>query len=388
MKLDISKNLHSNQEFNKTMKLQYKPKIGIFTKPIDQGTSGSGSYLRQLVNQILKLNKKFNIVLIHHSKNDNEVYKKAKDLIISKNPLFAYIKLKKENFDLLHYYPLTITSPIWIKKPKKVTSVHGGGAAELYFPSQFSYIKRLHSKLIKPKFFRKMDYIFVGSNIGKKFLTRQYNVKEDKIFFTYSAVNEDFRIYENKPIEIKKKYGIEGPFIFHLSKFSERKNPWTIMKAFQKVKIINDKIKLVLGGKGWKNIKVIDFARKNEIFKDIIFTGFIPQEDLIHLLNLADVFVFPSFFEGFGIPNLEAMACGCPVITSNAFAIREIVGDAALLLEDNSNPEELAKKIILLISDKKLRDEFIKKGLARLKLFSWEKSAQTVLKIYERCLNL
>lgn len=365
-----------------------KPKIGIFTNPIDQGTSGSGSYLRQLVNQILKLNDKFNIVLIHYSKNDNEVYKKAKELIISKNPLFAYIKLKKENFDVLHYYPLTIFSPIWLKKPKKVTSVHGGGAAELYFPSHFSNIKRLHSKLIKPKYFRKMDYIFVGSNAGKKFLIHQYHVKEDKIFFTSSAVNKDFKIYEKKSAEIKEKFGIGGSFIFHLSKFSERKNPWTILKGFQKVKTFNDEVKLVLGGKDWKNTKVIEFAKRNEILKDIIFTGFIPQKDLIDLLNLADVFIFPSFFEGFGIPNLEAMACGCPVITSNAFAIQEIVGDAALLLEDNSNHEELAEKINLLLKDKKLRDELIKKGLARSKLFSWEKSAQTVLKIYERCLKL
>lgn len=111
------------------MEKKLKPKIGIFTKPIDQGTSGSGSYMRQLVSHILKLNKNFNIFLIHYSKNENELYNKTNELIIPKNPLLVHFKLKKEKFDVLHYYPLTILSPIWLKKPKKVSSVHGGGAA-------------------------------------------------------------------------------------------------------------------------------------------------------------------------------------------------------------------------------------------------------------------
>ena len=98
------------------------------------------------------------------------------------------------------------------------------------------------------------------------------------------------------------------------------------------------------------------------------------------------MFLFPSFFEGFGMPNLEAMACGCPVITSKAFAIPEIVDDSALILKDNSDPTELADKIIQLLNDEILRKNLIKKGLERIKLYSWEKSASTVLDIYKKCL--
>lgn len=369
------------------MKPYKKPKVGIFTKPIDQGTSGSGSHLRQLVNHILQINKRFDIFLIHYSKNENEIYKKANELIIPKNPLLAHFKLKKVNFDILHYYPLTIVSPIWLKKPKKITTVHGGGAAELFFPKQFSIIKRLHSKLVKPTYFRRMDFIFAGAKAGKNFITTHYKVKEEIVYFTHSAVDKDFRVYLKTPEEIRKKYHISDPFIFHLSKYSERKNPWTMLKAFQIVKQNNKKIKFVLGGKGWKNDKVLEFTKKHEILNDIIFTGFIPHEEVIKLLNIAEVFVFPSFFEGFGIPNLEAMACGCPVITSNAFAIPEIVGDSALILEDNSNPKELAEKIMSLLENKDLRKYLIIKGLERVKLYSWEKSAQTVLKTYEKCLE-
>ena len=369
------------------MEKKLKPKIGIFTKPIDQGTSGSGSYMRQLVSHILKLNKNYSIFLIHYSKNDNELYNKTNELIIPKNPLLAHFKLKKEKFDVLHYYPLTILSPIWLKKPKKVTSVHGGGAAELYFPHQFSKVRKFRSKLIKPVFFRKMDYLFSGSKVGKKFITYQHKIQENKVFFTHSAVDKDFRVYEKKPDNISEKYGIHSPFLFHLSKFSERKNPWTILKAFSIVTIEKNNLKLVLGGKGWRNREVIEFAQSEKILKKIVFTGFLPSEDVIKLLNLAEIFLFPSFFEGFGIPNLEAMACGCPVITSNVFAIPEVVNDAALILKDNSDAVELADKINRLLSDKELRMDLIKKGLKRVKLYSWEKSASTVLEIYDKCLR-
>lgn len=369
------------------MKSTKKPKIGIFTRPIDQGTSGSGSHLKQLVNQLLQINNKFHIILIHYSQNDNDIYKKTEELIIPKNPLLAHLKLKKKKFDVLHYYPLTIMSPVWLRKPKKVTTIHGGGAAELYFPQQYSKLKRLHAKYIKPLYYKRIDYFFVGAKASKKFLTRQFNVDSRKVFFTYSAVSEDFRVYKDKPKKVLKKYGIDGSFIFHLSKFSERKNPWTLLKAFQIVRESYKGVKLVLGGKGWKNKEILDFSHKHGIFKDVIFTGFIPRKEVIGLLNNAEVFVFPSFFEGFGIPNLEAMACGCPVITSKAFAIPEIVGDSALVLENNLAPHELAIQILEVLNNDKLRAKLIEKGLERVKSFSWEKSAQTVIDVYEKCLK-
>ncbi|MFX1500237.1 MAG: glycosyltransferase family 4 protein [Promethearchaeota archaeon] len=368
------------------MILKTKPKVGIFTKPIDQGTSGSGAHLYNLVNHILDLNTKFDIVLIHHHKNKNKIYKRTSELIISTNLLKMTIKLIQNNFDILHFSPLTILSPIWLRKPKKVATIHGGGA--IFLPDQFSRLKIFHSKIIRPFYARKLDYIFTVSKTTRNLIINHHRVKKEKVKLTYNAIDEEFRVYDNDPKEIKSKFGIISPYIFHLSKYSVRKNPWTILRAFKILKEKQRDLQLVIGGSGWKNEDIINFAKKCKIEKDLLLLGFISKEDYIKLLNAAELFVFPSFFEGFGIPNLEAMACGCPVITSKAFAIPEIVGDAALLLEDISNPEELAKKINLLLRDIKLRDDLIKKGFTRSKSFSWEKSAQTVLKIYERCLNL
>lgn len=369
------------------MKSNNRPKVGIFTKPIDQGTSGSGMHLKCLVDHILKLNDKFNIVFIHYKKNDNEIYKNAKELIIPKNPLIASIRLKKENFNLLHFSPLNILAPIWLKKPKKVATIHGGGGSQLFQSQLYGKIKLFRTSFIRPYFVKKMNYIFTVSNISKNLIDKNYNFDKKKIFITYNATDDDFRVYKQKPIEIKKKYGINFPYIFHLSRFSERKNPWTILKALKILKERNKDILLVIGGSGWKNKEVIDFTKKNKIEENVIFTGFISQDNVIKLLNLAEVFVFPSFFEGFGIPNIEAMACGCPVITSNAFAIPEVVEDAALILNNNRDPIELANKIIQIINDTNLRNNLINKGLERVKKFSWKKSAQTVLDTYEKCLQ-
>jgi glycosyltransferase involved in cell wall biosynthesis len=367
------------------MKLNKKPKIGIFTRPIDQGTSGSGSHLRQLVNHILEINDRYNIVLIHYAENDNEIYKKASELIISMNPIIATPKLIRENFEILHFSPLTILSPIWLKKPKKVATIHGGGA--LFLPDQFSRLKILHSQIIRPYYARKLDYIFTVSKTTKNLIINHHRVNEKKIRLTHNAVDEDFKIYKEEPFRTKEKYGIENQFLFHLSKYSPRKNPWTILNAFKMLKENYKNLKLVITGTGWKNQELLEFIEKNDIKKDIIFTGFAPRQDVIDLLNMAEIFLFPSLFEGFGIPNLEAMACGCPVITSNAFAIPEIVGDAALILKNSMDPLELSNKVIQILEDKNLRKVLIKKGLERVKSYSWKESARTVLNTYDECLK-
>ncbi|MFX0028194.1 MAG: glycosyltransferase family 4 protein [Candidatus Hermodarchaeota archaeon] len=368
------------------MKSNNKPKVGIFTKPIDQRTSGSGSHLRQLVNHMLEINDKFNIILIHHSKNSDRIYNKTNELIISMNPIIATVKLLKENFDILHFSPLTILSPIWLKKPKKVATIHGGGA--LFLPDQFNKFKILHSQIIRPFYARKLDYIFTVSKTTRNLIITHHRVNEDRIRLTYNAVDNDFKVLKDEPIEIKDKYGIDSPFLFHLSKYSPRKNPWTILNSFKKVKENKKNLKLVIAGNGWKNQEVLEFIKKNEIKDDIIFTGFTPRKDIIEFLNLAEIFIFPSLFEGFGIPNLEAMACGCPVITSNAFAIPEIVGDAALILNNSMDPIELSNKIIQVLEDTNLKMKLIEKGLERVKLYSWKESAREVLSTYEKCLEL
>lgn len=358
-------------------------KIGIFTRPIDQGTSGSGSHLEQLVTHILKQNRDFDIEFIHYSKKrDKAIYNGVKDIVIPRNPFKASKILKKECFDLLHYSPLTAFAPIWIRGIKKVATIHG--AAPLFLPKQYSLVKKLHDKYLRTIFSRNMDHIFTVSKASKKYLEEDYRLAESNVSITYNAVDEIFRELDVTDREINGyNFDSSNRYIFHLSKYSTRKNPEVILRSFKRVYNRADNIKLILAGSGWDNPKVREYLEDNSLTDRVIFPGFLSREDIVKLFNISNLFLFPSFYEGFGMPNIEAMACGCPVITSNVFAIPEVVGDAALILDNNTDPDELTEKIFTLLENPTLVEELRVKGLKRVKDFSWEESANHVLKIYK-----
>jgi glycosyltransferase involved in cell wall biosynthesis len=357
-----------------------KYRVGLFTRPIDQGTSGSGSHLREIASRLVKADSNIQIVFIHYEhRNDILLYKDHEEIIIPRNPLKASKVLKKANLDILHYNPLTIFSPLALKI-KKVATIHG--AAPLFLKEQYPLKTYLHEKWIVPFYGRKMDYVFSVSTTTKRFLTEVYNIPENKIEVVYNAVDPSFRVNKKSKPNILADQ-LNTPFIFHLSKFSKRKNPWTILKGFQHLKSKGYPHKLVLGGKGWNNEEVQSFLTKNNLHDSILFTGFILKKQIIELMNKAEIFLFPSFYEGFGMPNLEAMACGCPVITSRCFAIPEIVENNALLLDRPDNWTQLGDLMIHLIENKNEKKELIKKGLLRVKDFSWDKSVQTIIDTYK-----
>ena len=135
---------------------------------------------------------------------------------------------------------------------------------------------------------------------------------------------------------------------------------------------------VIAGSKGWLHDEI--FKKDFEFKKDIIFTGFIEEQDKVYLYNLADIFVYPSFFEGFGLPLLEAMACEVPVIVSNKSSLSEVVGDSGIMINPN-NIDEIAFAIKSVLENKELKNYLIDKGLKRVKKFKWEKKAREVLKL-------
>ncbi len=139
---------------------------------------------------------------------------------------------------------------------------------------------------------------------------------------------------------------------------------------------------MIVGIPNWKQTKFYDIVQESNFKKDVIFTDFVSEDDLVLLYNGATIFLYPSLYEGFGIPPLEAMACGVPVITSNTTSIPEIVGDAAYLM-DPLNDKELKEALLRLLSDENLRNDLIEKGFKRVKEFSWQKMAKETLQIYE-----
>ena len=182
---------------------------------------------------------------------------------------------------------------------------------------------------------------------------------------------------------IREKYNLPQKYILYLGTIEPRKNIERIVKAFKKYKKeVSDDLKLVIvGKKGWKYDNIMKLIESMET--DIIITGYIDEDDKIPIYKLAQIFVFPSLYEGFGMPILEAMAAGTPVITSNISSMPEVAGEAGILV-DPFNEDEIFEAYRKILSDKELRREMIQKGLEQAKKFEWKKSVEILEKIYEK----
>ncbi|MDD5491404.1 MAG: glycosyltransferase family 1 protein, partial [bacterium] len=203
-----------------------------------------------------------------------------------------------------------------------------------------------------------------------------------KIIVTYEGVSEKYRIIQDKA-EINKvlqRYNIQTHYILFVGTMDPRKNLIRLIQAFRKVKEEQNDLKLVIVGN--RGELYSEELQEQVATGDIILTGYVPEEELVYLYNGASIFAFPSLYEGFGLPILEAMACGAPVITSNVYSMPEVAGEAASLI-DPENAKEIAAAIGRLINDQEFRKGLVAKGLARARQFTWEKTAIKTLAIYQ-----
>ena len=273
------------------------------------------------------------------------------------------------------------------KTLKNVITIHD--MAHKYYPDTtseriFKYLKKL------PQAAEKADLIIAVSENTKKDILKFLDVSDKKIKVVYNGVDRIFRPIKNKGLldVAKKKYNLHEKFILYLGAIQPRKNITGLIRAYGMLcKESNFKHKLVIGGGvGWKNKDTYTLIEEIGLKDKIVFTGYIPEYDLPLVYNLADIFVFPSFYEGFGLPVLEAMACGIPVVTSNSSSLPEIAGDAAVLIDPGS-VNELAGGIRRILSDEDLRERNITKGLERANLFTWEKCARETLEAFSQVLS-
>ncbi|HEC88422.1 MAG TPA: glycosyltransferase family 1 protein [Thermoplasmata archaeon] len=366
--------------------------IGIISDRLNRPLTGVGNYL---LNLIENMKTKEDIYLISYEKNP--FYKDFKEVIM-KNPLpflkgkphiyFWHIymqyklpHMKEIKLDILHS-PENSTLFRKFKNIKKVVTVHD---MILYI---FGEIKNIidfaRYRFLMPRVLKTADRIIAVSNNTKRDLISYLGISEEKIEVIYEGVSKQYKPLDKNEVKIfKKKYHLEEPFILYVGSFLPHKNIPALIKAFYKLKNqYQIKNKLVLCGKKEKLTYILKLIKRLNLQKDIIFTRYIPTRELPYLYNAADLFVYPSLYEGFGLPPLEAMACGTPVITSNTSSLPEVVGDAGIMI-DPHDVDELTKTIYEVLTDEKLRKELSNKGLKRVKKFSWEKTAKETLKVYE-----
>ncbi len=233
---------------------------------------------------------------------------------------------------------------------------------------------------------KRSDRIITISEFSKREIIDLLGVPEEKVSVIYSAPSFS---EETADSEVTLgKYGITKPYILYVGTIEPRKNLVRLIHAFEMLKK-NEKLpyRLVLaGGKGWQNEEIYRAAKESTFAKDIIFTGYISNRERNCLYQNAELFVFPSLYEGFGMPPLEAMHWGCPVVTSDAASMPEICGDAAALVNP-LDEGDIAKAIMKVLSDKEYAESLRKKGYEQEKKFTWETSAQQLISVCKEVLG-
>lgn len=369
-------------------------KIGIDVRYAAKKRRGIGNYIFNLVSELVNIDNE-NHYFLYLDKDDGGVLKRASNVTIRKLPtvnylideqvLFLYFAVK-DKLDVLHlsantgplfklgFYKevLTIHDVMFLKNDKLIPSIG---------LSIYQKLGRLYRRLVAPIVSRRAGYVIVNSEFTKQdLLAMVKGVPEHKVFVTHLAHN--YAVENKKPKQVNN---INKDFILLMGAIEYRKNTQFAIECFLKL-IENRKFsgKLAIVGMKKEELPIevqglLQAQKENRV--EIL--GFLEDEELKWLFENACFFIYPSLYEGFGLPLLEAMSNGCPVIASNRTSIPEVCGDAALYFDPESK-EDCINVMINFLEDKFLREEYASKGRQRAKEFSWKTTAQKTLEIYKR----
>lgn len=369
--------------------------VGIDTSSIYRSRAGVGCYTKNLINELHEIEDESECLLFPI---EEKITKKYKKNIIALFKVFYGIKrmlweqismpffLWANGINIFH-------SPAYvcplIKTCPTVVTIHD--MAYLLYPEKFVSAYRNYLKFWIPICTLSVDKIITDSQCSKKDIVRLLKIPENKVEVVYLGKSKEFMPIKDISIinELKEKYKLYNDFILYVGTIEPRKNISGLIRAYRTLKDLYPDFayKLVIGGeKGWLYSDIFNLVKKLSLLNDVIFLGFIPNNELPVLYNAAKVFVYPSLYEGFGLPVLEAMACGTPVVTSNTSSLPEIVGDAGILV-DPLDDKALAQAINRILIDSEFRNNLISKGKERAKLFSWEKTAERTMEVYKKILK-
>lgn len=260
---------------------------------------------------------------------------------------------------------------------KYVTTVHD--LTHIVLPEFLgAKVKYLYARFLMSQALQRAKHIFTVSVNSKKDIQKYFNIPEEKISITYDAIDDDFLVKDKAEIDyLYDKYRIpkNKRLLLYVGNLKPHKNLSILLKALKA--LIREDVHLLLVGKAFKSVDLDEQEKQMGVRDKIIHTGMVNKAELIDLYNIADLFVFPSLYEGFGIPPLEAMACGTPVIAAYNSSIPEVLGDAAEYF-DGKNDSMLAKKILEVLADENKQKKMIEKGFVRSRLYNWDDARKVV----------
>jgi glycosyltransferase involved in cell wall biosynthesis len=364
-------------------------RIGIDARLVYYSQAGIGQYILHLVDGLAKIDGENEYVLLQSRKDDTTIleqpnFRRVSLWTPSHHRLERYslnVELMRLGLDVLH-------SPDFIPphRPscKSVITVHD--LAFLLYPHFLTRESaRYYGHIDQAVLWA--DHIISVSESTKRDTVQHLGVHEDKITVVYEAANPIFRPMDRDTAsqEVRSRHGVDGPFVLFVSTIEPRKNVPTLLRAlWQLMQCYKEDVRLVLaGGKGWLFEDAFAVVDELDLDSRVHVLGRVSSQDLLYLYNAAEMLAHPAFYEGFGLPPLEAMACGLPVIVSNVASLPEVVGDAGLLV-DPHDVDELTVGIWRILNDSELRREMEEKGLRQAGRFSWERAARETQAIYQQ----
>ncbi len=373
-----------------------KPRIGIDAHMVGSRETGNETYVLNLLRAlpVVDAERRFEyeaIVLAPGLRLQSWALEKGMRvarvrpaLSVGRIPVSMPILALRDKLALLH---MTYVLPPYCPCPSVVT-VHDIGFRT--HPQFFPPGVRLMLSLLVPFSMRRADKVITVSNSAKQDILSHYDIPADRVVVTHEAAAPQYRVLadDERLEEVKNRYGIRKSFFLTVGNLQPRKNTRLLVQAYgQLPEAVRNRYLLVIAGQAqWQHSAIYEAVAERGLESDVLFTGYVPDGDLVALYNAATLFLYPSLYEGFGLPVLEAMACGTPVVSSSVSSLPEVAGDAALLV-DPSEVTEVTAAMEAIVEHPDLAHRLSARGLCQAAAFSWERTAQKTLEVYEEIVD-
>lgn len=366
-------------------------RIGIDAHAIGERLTGNETYISNLIDGLAALESGHEFVLFFTREKAAEQWRRRHrglEVVMARPsqpvvriPLVMPWLVRRHKIDLLH---VQYAGPPFMATPL-ITAIHDISYER--YPEYFSRREVLQFRATIPWTARKARRVLTISECSKRDLVEIYGIQEDKVIVIYLGVSAAFAPLDSVDEGWKtvREYGASGRYILAVGNLQPRKNLVRLIAAYTRLRNNQPEIRnklLIVGKKAWKHDPILEFARQTRWVDDIIFTGYVPDKDLPVLYGCADALVYPSIYEGFGLPPLEAMACGTPVVVSDRSSLPEVVGDAGLKV-DPFDVDAIAQSMAVLLTKPEVARRFSTAGLERANQFRWADCARKTLEVYE-----